>query len=272
MARRVRVRQLRRRSTCRSTSRPASTRCTGATACSWAARSTASRTRRTRSTSGRASRRRAREAKELFRPRGGITLQAQPTKDLSVAGQWFYNWQADPHPRIGKLPDDPGPAQLRRRLVHLRTESARRGESERAQRTCASGAATTSSRRANSGSLGDWGMSARWSPAVARRHAGLLLPQHDRRLPAGDGDAGRARACRPPPARRAAARRCPAARFASSTRTRPRSPTCRSTASSGLYNGAYGDNIHIYGITLREEHRRGQRRRGAFVSPEHAAA
>ena len=37
------------------------------------------------------------------------------------------------HPRIGKLPDDPGPAQLRRRLVHLRTESARRGESERAE-------------------------------------------------------------------------------------------------------------------------------------------
>ena len=84
------------RATCRSTSRPASTPCTGATACCWAARSTACRTRRTRSTSGRASRRRASEAKELFRPRGGITLQTQPTKDLSMAGQWFYNWQAVP--------------------------------------------------------------------------------------------------------------------------------------------------------------------------------
>ena len=41
--------------TCRSTSRPGSTRCTGATACCWAARCTACRTRRTRSTSGRAS-------------------------------------------------------------------------------------------------------------------------------------------------------------------------------------------------------------------------
>ncbi len=45
-------------------------------------------------------------------------------------------------------------------------------------------------------------------------------------------------------------RRCQAARFASSTPTPPRSPTCRNSASSGLYNGAYGDNIHIFGITL----------------------
>src|SRR4029453_6848396 len=41
------------------------------------------------------------EAKELFRPRGGLTLQAQPMKDLSVAAQWFYNWQADRIPESG---------------------------------------------------------------------------------------------------------------------------------------------------------------------------
>ena len=41
------------------------------------------------------------EAKELFRPRGGITLQAQPTKELSLAGQWFYNWQAVRIPESG---------------------------------------------------------------------------------------------------------------------------------------------------------------------------
>ena len=41
------------------------------------------------------------EAKELFRPRGGITLQAQPLKELSIAGQWFYNWQADRIPESG---------------------------------------------------------------------------------------------------------------------------------------------------------------------------
>ena len=41
------------------------------------------------------------EAKELFRPRGGLTMQAQPTKDLSIAGQWFYNWQAVRVPESG---------------------------------------------------------------------------------------------------------------------------------------------------------------------------
>lgn len=34
------------------------------------------------------------EAKEIFRPRGGLTIQAQPRLDLSLAAQWFYNWQA----------------------------------------------------------------------------------------------------------------------------------------------------------------------------------
>ena len=41
------------------------------------------------------------EAKELFRPRGGITLQAQPNSELSVAGQWFYAWQAARIPESG---------------------------------------------------------------------------------------------------------------------------------------------------------------------------
>ena len=41
------------------------------------------------------------EAKELFRPRGGVTIQAQPTNELSVAGQWFYNWQAVRIPESG---------------------------------------------------------------------------------------------------------------------------------------------------------------------------
>src|SRR5262249_22611556 len=41
------------------------------------------------------------EAKELLRPRGGLTLQAQLTNDLSLAGQWFYNWQAVRAPESG---------------------------------------------------------------------------------------------------------------------------------------------------------------------------
>ena len=109
-------------STSRSTSRRASTRCTGATACSWAARSTACRTRRTRSTLEGVLAPRAREAKELFRPRGGLTIQAQPTNDLSIAGQWFYNWQAVRVPGIRKLPDGQG---RRCSSAAIRTSSVR---------------------------------------------------------------------------------------------------------------------------------------------------
>ena len=41
------------------------------------------------------------EAKEFIRPRGGLTIQAQPTQDLSLAAQWFYNWQAVRSPESG---------------------------------------------------------------------------------------------------------------------------------------------------------------------------
>ena len=41
------------------------------------------------------------EAKELFRPRGAITIQAQPARELSLAAQWFYNWQAVRIPESG---------------------------------------------------------------------------------------------------------------------------------------------------------------------------
>jgi hypothetical protein len=41
------------------------------------------------------------EAKELFRPRGGITMQVQPAQDLAIVGQWFYNWQAVRIPESG---------------------------------------------------------------------------------------------------------------------------------------------------------------------------
>ena len=41
------------------------------------------------------------EAKELYPAEGGITLQVQPTSELSVAGQWFYNWQAVRVPESG---------------------------------------------------------------------------------------------------------------------------------------------------------------------------
>ncbi|MEH0166798.1 DUF1302 domain-containing protein [Paucibacter sp. JuS9] len=41
------------------------------------------------------------EAKEFIRPRGALSLQMQPTQDLSLAAQWFYNWQAVRSPESG---------------------------------------------------------------------------------------------------------------------------------------------------------------------------
>jgi len=41
------------------------------------------------------------EAKEIFRPRNGLTLQLQPTNDLSIAAQYFFGWQAIRYPESG---------------------------------------------------------------------------------------------------------------------------------------------------------------------------
>ncbi len=136
------------------------------------------------------------------------------------------------HPGIGKLPDDPGPAQLRRRLVHRRTESAR-GRESRSPEVPAPLARLRHQAARELGQPRRLGIVGALEPGMARRHAGRLLSQHDRRLSAGDGDARASSRRRRRPARRAGARRCPAARFASSIPTPRRSPTCRSTASSG---------------------------------------
>src|SRR5690242_19834809 len=103
------------------------------------------------------------EAKELFRPRGGITIQAQPTHDLSLAGQWFYNWQAIRVPESGSyltvndallyggqsqiIGLNPLAASIPGAPAYLRVWNA-----------------TDVGPSRTSGSLGDFGLAARWSP------------------------------------------------------------------------------------------------------------
>src|SRR5215471_13255381 len=103
------------------------------------------------------------EAKELFRPRGGVTVQAQPTSNLSLAAQWFYNWQADRIPESGSyltiqdplnfggdsfiFSPNPLAASIPGAPAYLRLW---RG--------------TDIKPPSNSGSLNDWGLAARWSP------------------------------------------------------------------------------------------------------------
>jgi len=123
------------------------------------------------------------EAKELFRPKGGLTIQAQPTKDLSIAGQWFYNWQAVRYPESGAyltvndalnfggdsfvLGANPFAAVFPGSPAFLRAWNTQ---------------AVAASRY--SASLGDWGLSARWSPewldgtlGFYYRNATDILPQ-----------------------------------------------------------------------------------------------
>jgi hypothetical protein len=191
------------------------------------------------------------EAKELFRPRGGVTLQVQPTPELSLAAQWFYNWQAVRIPESGSyltindalnfggdsaivganplFPAVPGtPALLRAWNVQAVAPSR------------------------YSGSLGDFGVSARWSPAwldgtlgFYGRNATDILPQI---------------LLTPGVATTVAAPTCSAIGGIPLGGTNCIiNPNATSVADLtkfgkfGTYQTAYGNNIHIYGITLAKQ-------------------
>jgi hypothetical protein len=183
------------------------------------------------------------EAKELFRPRGGLTIQAQPTKDLSVAGQWFYNWQADRIPESGSyltIQDplnfggdsfifSPNPLAAQ---IPARTEvpALWRG--------------TDIKPAANSASLGDWGVSARWSPEWLDGTLGVYYRNGTDVLPQAHGDAGR----RPGPGGRLHAARRRRAAGGTLCFVNPQATSVadlQKFGKLGLYNGAYGDDIHL---------------------------
>lgn len=123
------------------------------------------------------------EAKEFIRPRGGLTLQVQPSTELSLAAQWFYEWQAVRSPESGSylsgtdmlafggdsLISGPNPfaASIPGAPALLRLWNAQALKPTR-----------------STGSRGDWGLAARWSPAwldgtlgVYARNATDVLPQ-----------------------------------------------------------------------------------------------
>ena len=187
------------------------------------------------------------EAKELYRPKGGLTIQAQPTTDLSIAGQWFYNWQAVRYPESGSyLTVNDG--------LNFGGDSLILGANPFAAAVPGSPAllrAWNSQAVANSrysGSLGDWGVSARWSPNWLDGTLGfyyrnatdiqpqLVLTQGFAALPAptctaiGGIVVG------------------PGACIINPKATSVAELTQKGKV--GTYATAYGDNIHIYGITL----------------------
>jgi hypothetical protein len=191
------------------------------------------------------------EAKELFRPRGGITLQAQPTNELSVAGQWFYNWQAvripesgsyltindalnfggdsaivAANPLFGVVPGTP--ALLRAWNVQAVAPSR------------------------YSASLGDFGLSARWSPAWLDGTIGFygrnttdIFPQV--LLTPGLATTVPAATCTAIGGIPLGGTNCIINKNATSV------AELQSFGKFGTYQTAYGDNIHIYGVTLAKE-------------------
>jgi hypothetical protein len=95
--------------------------------------------------------------------RGGVTLQLQPANDLSIAGQWFYAWQADRIPESGSYltildPLNFGGDSFIFGPNPLAAANPNAPKYLRLWRT------TDIKPPSTSGSLGDFGVSARWSP------------------------------------------------------------------------------------------------------------
>jgi len=188
------------------------------------------------------------EAKELFRPRGGLTLQAQPHQDLSVAFQWFYNWQAVRYPESGtylSISDalNFGADSL---ILGANPFAAAVPGSPALLRAWRGGYNTRQS--VTSGSLGDFGIGARWSPdwldgtlGFYYRNATDIQPQLSvtpgfAALPAATCNAIGGIVV------------APGACIINRNVTTVADLTQRGKA--GEYNLSYGDNIHIIGVTL----------------------
>jgi hypothetical protein len=187
------------------------------------------------------------EAKELFRPKGGVTLQTQATKDLSIAAQWFYNWQAVRAPESGSYLTASDALQFGGdSLVFQPNPFAASIPGAPAFTRFWNQQAVAPSRY--SASLGDWGISARYSPdwldgtvGLYYRNATDILPQSVlipgfASLPAATCTAIGGIVV------------SPTACIINPKVTNPQQLT--QYGKVGEYRTAYGDNIHIMGITL----------------------
>ncbi len=188
------------------------------------------------------------EAKELFRPRGGLTLQLQPTADLSVAGQWFYNWQAVRIPESGGYLANNDPLLFGGdSLIVAPSPFAASVPGSPAFLRAWNVNPIPSSRY--SGSIGDWGVSARWSPqwldgtmGFYYRNATDILPQLV--LTPGLATTVPASLCTTIGGIPLGGTNCIINKNATNV------ADLTTKGKYGTYQTAYGNNIHIYGLTL----------------------
>jgi len=107
------------------------------------------------------------EAKELFRPLTNISAQAQLTNTLSVAGQYFLEWDSFRYPEGGTYL---GPADFvfngpDREYLSSGLGFATRGKSVVPR------------------NIGDWGVNARWSPEILNGTVGFYYRNYSDKLP-----------------------------------------------------------------------------------------
>jgi len=187
------------------------------------------------------------ESKELFRPKGGLTLQAQPWKELSLAGQWFYNWQAVRIPESGTYLTVAD-------YINFGADSLIFGANPFAASIPGAPAFTrlwntnTVPQSRYSASLGDFGLSARWSPDWLDGTLGFYYRNATDIQPQAVAYQGFAAL----PAATCTAIGgivvTPQACIINPKVTNVADLTQKGKV--GEYNTAYGNNIHIMGITL----------------------
>ncbi|RZL89667.1 MAG: DUF1302 domain-containing protein [Variovorax sp.] len=96
------------------------------------------------------------EAKELYRPRNSMTLQVQPTPELALSAQTFFDWESARYPESGSY------LTVNDALLHG-GQSLIAGPSQRLLQGASGDPKKT----------GDFGLSARWSPEWLDGTAGL---------------------------------------------------------------------------------------------------
>lgn len=106
------------------------------------------------------------EAKELFRPLNNISFQLQPTSTLSVAGQYFLEWDSFRLPEAG---------------TYLGFSDVFMNGSE--SLIAGPGVRFTRGRNLDPSGIGDWGLSARWSPEWLEGTLGLYYRNFSDKLP-----------------------------------------------------------------------------------------
>jgi hypothetical protein len=188
------------------------------------------------------------EAKELFRPRGAVTLQAQPLADLSVAAQWFFGWESVQIPESGSyltiqdainhggesfiFGPNPLAAAIPGAPAYLRLWRAPDIEPD-----------------SYSSDLGDYGLAVRWSPTKLDATLGFYFRSTTDTIPQLMATPGVVPGVPAPTCTAIGGVALPGNLcLANSAATSP--AELQQFGKLGTYNAAYGDDIKIYGVSL----------------------